>query len=209
MNRNLILCCALLGFGSPAMAGETFAERVLDLTPERLAAFKSALREFGANLNVEEARDSGIDFTFEESYLAPLPFETQAPSNPAYEEWLPVGVSGRDPVTEEEFLLQGREDDFEDAARTWMTRKIKGSDIAHVSHPGRLEPKYAWNGGPVVGVRKGPLSAMVGSDLWEVRFTHRLRTHPGWSARVSAGVDDGEQKIAFSIGRSLLRSTER
>lgn len=206
VHRSLLLL-AFACLAVPASAGELAAAagRALDLTPERLAAFRTTLREFGAHLTVEEAQASGLDMRFEDVYESPFLDRS--------DDWLtedvgPLGPITRDVVAEERFLIEERQDDFEDAAKKWLSRRLKGSD-AGPDHGSRVSPKLGWNGGPVLGVRKGPLSASVGEFGWHVRFTKKLASHPGWVARVTAGVDDGEEKIAFTIGRSLLRSTEK
>jgi hypothetical protein len=215
MRRNvnaLVTCCAALAFASaaPSSPAADLAERVLDLSPERVAAFKKTLAEFGARRTLDHASAEGLDLAFQDVYDAPFILDDgSTPDNPRWEEGLPLGVTGRDLVAEEQFLIEGREDDVQDAARKWLSRRVKGSDAARSSRGSRLAPKFAWDDGPVVGVRKGPVSATVSEDGWQLRWSRSLPQRPGWVARVSAGVEDGEERVAFSIGRSLLRAAER
>ena len=120
---------------------------------------------------------------------------------------MPLSVWGRDVMHDEAFLIQGREDDFEDAARSWLVRKVKGSDSAAASRGDRFAPKFAWNDGPIVGFRRGPISAMIGEHEWTVRLSRPVKSLPGWVARVSFGEERGDQRVEFKIGRSLSRAT--
>ena len=202
------LVLALVSASTPSLAADFGVSRVLDLSPERIASFKRTMREFGAHLTVEEAQAAGLDLTFEDVYDSPFvdPLaggmeEAGAPHAAS------LAVAGRDLVFEEQFLIAGREGDFEDAAKKWLSRRVKGSDAARSERGSGFAPKFGWSDGPVIGVRKGALSATLGEWGWQVRWSHSLENHPGWVARVSAGVDDGEERIAFTIGRSLLRAS--
>jgi hypothetical protein len=206
MSFRLLLLASLLA-AAPARAAQPDGalRRLLDLSPERIAAFQGALRDFGADLMADD--QDGL--WMESSYEVPpdLTVATAIPDGDPVR--VPIGVQGRDLVADEQFLIAGREEDFEDAARWWVERKIKGSDAAAGARGSSLAPRYGWNGGPVVGFRKGPVTVSVGADLWKVRWSRRWSRLPDWSTNVSAGENDGEAKVAFTIGRSLYKATTR
>lgn len=210
-----LLAAALVLLSAPALGAADLpaVQRAVDLSPERLAAFQRTLSEFGSELTLEHARSAGLDLQFRETYMAPIaPLPELGDDSLPAGVWghaLPVGITGRDLVFEEQFLMQGREEDFESAAKRWTSRAVKGSDAAQAERGSRFAPKFGWNDGPVVGFRKGPISASHSPDGWAVRYSRALPRHPGWVARVSAGMDDGHERIAFTIGRSLARSTSR
>lgn len=183
-------------------------ERLLDLSPARIHAFQRTMRDFGGLLAAEEAAAAGL--RLESRYDAPPILQRDgAGSDLADELVIPVGAWGSDPIADEQFLIAGREDDFEDAATSWLARRVKGSDAAAAARGNRLAPRFAWDDGPIVGVRKGPISASIGEDQWQVRFVHRISRWPGWAARVTVGHEDGDDRIAFTIGRSLRAATQR
>src|SRR5688572_7470581 len=130
--RRSLLALALLP-AAPALSADltNVASRVLDLSPERLASFKQTLREFGGQLTAEEAQAAGLDLTFEDVYDSPF-VDPLAPGSDdaSIPHEASLAVAGRDLVFEEQFLLEGREDDFEDAAKKWLSRRVKGSDAA-------------------------------------------------------------------------------
>lgn len=180
-------------------------QRLLDLTPERLDAFRSALRDFGDYMLVDDADGLWL----ESSYRTP----TEVPERRAHDAGaddlrVPVGVQGRDLVAEERFLIAGREDDFEDAARWWVERQLKGESGITGSGGGSpgIQPRYGWNGGPELGFRLGRVTTMVRQDGWKVRWSHGWASRPGWATRVSCGVNDGDERVALTVGRSLFRS---
>ena len=183
------------------------SRRLLDLSPERVAAFKQALRTFGGS----EASGLG-DFYFQARYEpemqgrpARLPAMLRADAEGADALRVPYG---RDLSFEQSFIIAGREDDYLDAAKKWAGRTLKGSDAASTARDGGTRMNYAWNDGPIVGVGRGPMSARVGWDGdWRVRYSRPLRSHPGWVLRASVGQKDGEDVAQFSVGRSLFAST--
>lgn len=206
-----IIIALLLAPTASAAELASVAQRALDLSPERVAAFKQTLREFGTHLTLEGAQAQGLDLQLSDAYQAVHHLESEIGTLPAGD-WgtaLPVGLTGRDLVFEETFLMEGREDDFEDAAKRWLSRSIKGSDAARAERGSRFAPKFGWSDGPVVGIRRGPFSVNVEEDGWNLRWSHRLARHPGWVARVSAGMEDDEPRIAFKIGRSLVKASHR
>lgn len=210
LRRILPIALLLPATLSLASEPEGLGRRLLDLSPERMAAFQKALREFtGAG------QAATADFYFQARYEPTL--SEERPRQPsmlrgAAAEAEDIRVPyGRDLSFEQEFLVAGREDDYIDAAKNWASRTIKGSDAA-ARAPGRRNPGLhaAWVDGPVVGVRTGPFLARVGSNGdWRVRYSRRLASHPGWVMRAWVGSDDGDEVAAFTIGRSLVASTRR
>jgi hypothetical protein len=183
----------------------TAVQRLTDLTPERVAAFRRTLAEMGATPLVPPP-----SLHFQVQYEAPSFRLSPAPAQRLFADddtlVVPPGIAGRDAWFEEQYVIAGREDDFEDAAEKWVTRKVKGSDGAAAHRGHRMAPKFGWDGGPLAGFRRGPISVMGGEDQWSVRFTHKMK-RPGWVARVGGGVEDGEERVAFTIGRSLFHAT--
>lgn len=203
----LFAALVLLAAGSASAAQPPAPlQRILDLTPERLAAFKSALRDFGDYMLVDDPDGLWLESSYRTEADAP---ERRASFDDAAEDVrVPVGVQGRDLVAEEQFLIAGREDDFEDAARWWVERQLKGESGLAGSGGGsrRLQPRYGWNGGPEIGFRLGRVTTMARQDGWKVRWSHGWASRPGWSTRVSCGVNDGDERVALTVGRSLFRS---
>lgn len=185
--------------GASTMPGE----RLTSVTEERVLAFRRAMAELsGVDLGA-----STLHFRADYATGAPrLVPETRTSRFPEDDTIImSPGMVGRDLWAEEMFLLEGREDDFYDASRKWMSRKIKGSDAASLRRGGRISPKFAWDDGPLAGFRRGPISVMAGEDQWSLRWSRKM-ARPGWVARIGCGVEDGEERIAFSIGRSLFHA---
>ncbi len=204
---SLVMIAALaLGAPLPALAVGSTAERILDLSPERLAAFKQAMRDIGGILTAEEAASEGLFLQSSYGDGGLLEYEPPAREAPMDEIIVPPSVMGRDLWHDEAFLMQGREDDFEDAARKWLVRRVKGSDAAAASRGGAFGAKFAWNDGPLLGFRQGPISALVGEHSWSVRVSRPIRSLPGWVARLSVGAKDGDTVVEFKVGRSLFRA---
>ena len=183
----------------------TAFQRLTDLTPERVAAFRRTLIEMGGLQS-----DGMPSLSFQAQYVAPSYRLEREPALRLFADddtlIVPPGLAGRDAWADEEFVIAGREDDFEDAAEKWVTRKVKGSDGAAARRGPHVASKFGWDGGPLAGFRRGPVSFMAGEDQWSLRWTHKM-DRPGWVARVGCGVEDGEEKVAFSIGRSLFHAT--
>jgi hypothetical protein len=202
-----ILPLALACFVAGGAARDTRASEVgaaarafLDLSPDRVAAFNQALRDFtGA-----EWTTAAYGLSFEASYQTPVAGRSKLESD------LGVGEvtvpTGRDVTFEEAFLVGDREVDYERAARRWVSDQFRGGDGGGGGF-GRWHALGDWQGGPVVGFRRGIVSASVGEDgYWRVRISHAMANHPGWAWRAWAGEKDGEQVAGFTIGRSLYAS---
>jgi hypothetical protein len=178
--------------------GQAFPE-VLGITPERVAAFREALRDSFTPAEGERL-DAQLDLELVSLYDAP-PRGTSALLLPE-----PPTPWGRDLVHDESFLIAGREEDHEEAARDWLARELKGSTRASMGRSPRVSPRLAWNDGPLFGVRHRGLSARVGPGQWRLKVTRRM---PGaWRASFYVGERDDETRVGFVIGRSLLRSIE-
>lgn len=179
--------------------------RFLGVSPEQVAAFKQSLREFTHGLDAP-----GGDLYFQARYdlassnsvaTAPAALRTSAAE---LEDLRPP--MGRDLNFEQDFLIAGREDEYEAAAKRWAAIALKGngtqggsSSAAHMT--------YAWNEGPLLGVTRGHISARAGwNGDWRIRYSRPIRSHPGWVARAWIGSSDGEEVAQFSIGRSLFAS---
>jgi hypothetical protein len=121
------------------------------------------------------------------------------------------GLPGRrDLVFEEQWLLAGREDDHERAARHWLGRRLKGSDLRSRSGPSPLKVKFAWDHGPLAGIGHGPYSVRAGASQWRLQWSKRwARSNGPWRSRVWIGEDDGDFQAQFMIGRTLLDSYGR
>lgn len=185
----------------------TAVQRLTDLTPERVAAFRRTLVEMGATaIGPQPGLHFRVQYEAPSLRLAPAPSARRFADDDTLV--VPPGLAGRDAWFDEQYVIAGREDDFEDAAEKWVTRKVKGSDGAAAHRGQRMAPKFGWDGGPLAGFRQGPISVMGGEDQWSVRFTHKMK-RPGWVARVGCGVEDGEERVAFSIGRSLFHATTK
>ena len=172
----------------------------------RLAMRATCVRQALSEMVDDREWMEQTDLFLRESHVTPPPG-----ARAANEDWedvrVPVGVQGQDLVFQEQFVLAGREDDFEDAAEKWVQRKVKGSDAAAAAR-GRhaLSPRYAWDGGPLIGLNRGPFTVMGGEDQLWAKWTQRL-SRPGWYARVAVGTEDGDDRVAFSLGRSLLHAS--
>jgi len=201
----LLAAAFLIFIPSLASAGD-FGDRAaaaLDLTPERLDAFQRTLREF--NGSMDSAQSTSGDLWLTSSYLTPT-FMDEAEQADLV---LPTDGGLRDVSWMEAFVIEGREDDFEDAASKWLTRKLKGSSMTPrdgSSHG--FTTKFGWNDGPIVGLRRGPLTAEMRPDGWRLRLTKRIGQR-GMLARAWVGEVDGDMACAFTIGRSLFRATAR
>jgi len=174
----------------------------------RLAVRASSVREALAEMLADRSweRERQTDLFLTESHSSPPPG-----ARVSAEDWsdirVPVGLQGQDLVFQERFIIENREEDFEDASEKWVARKLKGSDAAAAAR-GRLalSPRFGWDGGPIVGMNRGRFTVMGGEDQLHVKWTHQM-LRPGWRARISVGTEDGEDRVAFSIGRSLLRAS--
>lgn len=206
--------CALVGLSVPCHAAEareakshrqvTAFQRLTDLRPQRLAQFRKALAEFGSF----GAGSPMLHFRVDYQPATPpvLPEKRQALFDDDTLR-VPPGVAGRDAWADEQFVIAGREEQFQDAAEDWVERRIKGSDaMARTRSSREVAPKFGWDGGPLAGFRYGPVSVMGGENQFHIKYTHRMK-RPGWIARVGCGVEDGEERVAFSIGRSLYHAT--
>lgn len=172
-------------------------------SPDRIAAFNRTLREVGDQVPPDD------DLRFEARYIAPPFLPAPRARDETRDVVVPLGGASSDPVRDERFLLQGREKDFEDAAEKWAVRSLTPKSATGTGHRRLFAPKLSWHGGPVAGFRGGPVTVTAGEDRWGVRFSRSLRHRPGWQVRVSVGQEDGENHVAFSLGRSLLRSFSR
>ena len=197
---------ALLGSGSARASdvGEA-ARALLDLSPERIAAFNQALHDFAGGWDA-----GGAELYFSARY---------APSADATPSCLQENEDGigevrvpyrRDLSYFEDFFIAGREDDYEHAARRWVGRTLKGSDAARdaADRAGRWQSRFDWNDGPVAGARRGPIYLTAGwNGDWKVRYSRPIAGRPGWTWRTWIGERDGETIAGFTIGRSLFAST--
>lgn len=209
MRRPLLLLAILaLGPGEAHSADVGQAARaLLDLSPERIAAFNQALHDFAGGWEAD-----GAELYFSARY-GPTPGARPACLNEA-----PDGIGeirvpyGRDVSFLEDFFIAGREDDYEHAARRWAGRTIKGSDAARdaADRAGRWQSRLDWNDGPVIGARRGPFSASAGwNSDWKLRYARPIAALPGWTWRTWIGERDGETIAGFTIGRSLFSSMSR
>ena len=209
VTRRILPAFALLLLLAPgsvlaAEPGEA-VRRFLGVSPEQVAAFKHALHEFAHGVDAPSG-----DLYFQARYdlassnsvaTAPAALRTSA----AELEDLRAPM-GRDLNFEQDFLIAGREDDYEDAARRWAAITLKGSGTPGGASPAHMT--YAWNEGPLLGVTRGHISARAGvNGDWRIRYAVPIRSHPGWVARAWVGSNDGEEVAQFSIGRSLFAST--
>ena len=174
----------------------------------RLAMRALSVREALSEMIDDGTWDQQTDLFLRESHVAPPPA-----ARVSNEDWenirVPVGVQGQDLVFQEQFAMAGREDDFQDASEKWLQRKVKGSDAAAMARGhNALSPRFAWDGGPLVGVNRGRFTVMGGENQLHAKWTQPL-SRPGWYARISAGTEDGDDRIAFSIGRSLLHASRK
>jgi hypothetical protein len=203
--RVLIVGLALLCPGAARSSDLGQATRaLLDLSPERIAAFNKALQDFAGGW---EAR--GPELYFSARYAS-------APDGPpSCLVDSPDGIGevrvpyGRDVAFLEGFFIAGREEDYEHAARRWAGRTIKGSDAARdaADRGGRWQSRFDWNDGPVLGARRGGISGSVGwNSDWKLRFSRPIAGHPGWTWRTWIGERDGETIAGFTVGRSLFSS---
>ena len=112
----------------------------------------------------------------------------------------------RDLVFEEQWLLAGREEEHEHAARHWLGRKLKGSDLRRSRRSASpWGSRLAWDHGPLLGVGRGPMSLRVGESQWRLQWAKRWsRSGSPWRARASVGEEDGDFRAEFLIGRTLL-----
>ncbi len=174
----------------------------------RLAMRAMGVREALAEMMDDRSWEKNTELFFQESHVTPPPA-----ARVTNEDWedirVPVGVQGQDLVFQEQFVMAGREDDFEDAAEKWVQRKLKGSDAAAAAHGhNALSPRVAWDHGPLIGVNRGRFTVMGGEDQLHAKWTQRL-SRPGWYARISAGTEEGDETVAFSLGRSMLHASRR
>lgn len=174
---------------------------------DRARAFRRALGEITVDpvpppsLTTASARDVlnlQSSFRFTDALLAPSLDE-------------PPGLPGRrDLVFEEQWLLAGREDDHQRAARHWLGRRLKGSDRRARSGGSAVRTQFAWDHGPLVGLGGGPFSVRAGASQWRLQWSKRWsRSQGAWRSRVWVGEDEGEFEARFLIGRSLLDSYGR
>ena len=175
------------------------AGEILDLTPDRVAAFRHALQEFSGT---EISRDHDGLYLHAEYVTPSFLF------GPDDDFRMGSGPSGRDLEAEEALLIEGREDAWRDASRAWVERRLKGDDSSAPTGSS-WSPRLGWNGGPTVGLSRGPMSASLGSSGWRLKWTHGIRGLPGWRMRASVGEEDGDTQVGFSIGRSLLTARSR
>ncbi len=203
----------LLCFSSPAAAGSIGIISIPDLPDlkDRVHAFRQALRDITLEpaSPTHSAPDSaqhlaGDALNLESSFRFTERLErAELDEHP--------GMPGRrDLVFEEQWLLRGREDDHQRAAKHWMGRRIKGSDLRSHRSDSFLKAKFAWDHGPLVGVGHGPFSVRAGSSQWRLQWSKRWARSSGpWRSRVWVGEDEGEFKAEFLIGRTLLDSYGR
>lgn len=203
-----VLVVATLAATTPARAdGLVGAALDLDLR-ERIRAFRETLRDMaGPSTETVSAGYADGSELFLES-------RSTGRSAPDLDELTDLPVPGmRDLVFEERWLLAGREEHVERAARHWLGRRLKGSDRRHAARhrPGaRPSPRLAWNHGPVVGVRVGPVSARVSEDSWRLQWREVRSTRGGpWSTEVHVGERDGALQVGFTVGRTLLTAAAR
>lgn len=121
------------------------------------------------------------------------------------------GMPGRrDLVFEEQWLLAGREEDHEDAARHWLGRHLKGSERRVKDGRSPIKAKVSWDHGPLLGIGHGPVSLRAGGSQWRLQWSTRWARSGGpWRSRAAIGEEDGDFKVEFMIGRSLLDSYGR
>jgi hypothetical protein len=172
-------------------------------TPERVAGFKEALRTFAAS-DVDFPVPADTDLLILTSYDAPAGLPPLIPG-------VRADIGGRDLVFEERFLVAGREQDFERAARRWLSRQLDGPRVAAIGGRGGSRAHVGWHRGPTLGIAAGPLRAHVESGSWRLKVTGpRLRVGRGtWSISGYAGESDGDVRVGFLLGRSLLESRSR
>jgi hypothetical protein len=198
---------ALAGSLSVTARAEPRAGDEMSALPDlraRVAAFRQALSAFAReqSLPPELVHDGGLTVT------------TRYQLRPDFFEDLdgPIGVPGRpDFLGDEELFINGREEDYESAARHWVGRRLKGSDSRKRGPRRKPKPTFAWDHGPIVGVGVGPVSARAGEDQWSVRWRTRRRLSNGgpWSSKISIGEKDGEFVAAVLFGRSILDAHTR
>ena len=199
----------LAALAAPALGSEAtdVARRLLDLSPERVAAFEQALHDFSGVSDPSSA----AEMYFRETY------QTVSHDIPSCLRDDPSGIGevrvapNRDVVFIENLLIEGREDDYERTSRRWLERSFKGSDAAALAagRDHRWQPRASWNDGPVGGFRRGMTTMMIGMNGdWRIRLTRPMKRLPGWSWRTWVGERDGEDIAGLTIGRSLYASVK-
>lgn len=196
------LLVAALGVPAASAQSPGPVRVLLDLTPERIEAFRTAWREF-SGLELDRI-DASMEFE-SEFFATPELLE-----HPDLRSALP---QSRDYAADEEFMIAGREDEYEDAARDWVERRLKGSATTERRRtPGTVRARLAWDHGPLVGAAKGPLGFQVGEDRWRLRLSKPIRMSSGqtWMLRGFLGEEHGEGwQCGITIGRNLLASRAR
>jgi hypothetical protein len=197
----LALACA--GPGRAAVVPEATRD-FLDISPERVAAFRATMREFvGGDADPVETSDGVL---LRSAYSAPPP--STFFSDPYDEIASAPGIYGRDLVFEEEFLIQGREDEFRNASRRWIEREVKGSDAAarrRMASGNKFRLKGGWDHGPVAGFGYGPMSVTASDHEWRLKGRWDVGSH-GWIATAWLGEERGDEAVGFTFGRTLSRA---
>ena len=182
---------------APASSAELAGIIAIPDLPEladRARAFRQALREITIDpvppphLVAASPRDLLVlqsSFRFTDELLRPSLDE-------------PPGLPGRrDLVFEEQWLLAGREDEHERAARHWLGRRLKGSDRRAGGGGSIVKAHFAWDHGPLVGAGTGPFSVRAGESQWRLQWSKRWSRSGGpWRSRVWA-----ERSIWTETGR--------
>lgn len=187
---------------SAARADTSAAVRELvGLTPERVERFRLAMRDyFGGRATPEEI----AELAFESRFTAP-------PSELDMGGEVVLGLDGRDLVYEEDFVLAGREDEFVRAAKASVRRRLGSSRPSGGSGRSAVRARAGWSHGPWIGVRAGHATARIGTDGWRLAVSRAFTTRSGapWHARGWVAREDGDTRVAFTVGRSLLTSRHR
>lgn len=196
----LLLLFAALPAARPAEAGppgRLSIPALPDLT-ERVRAFREALDELTRDADVS-ASGPAASMRMESRWR----FSDELLRASLDE---PPGIPHlRDLAFEEQWLLVGREDAHERAARHWIGRKLKGSDRRARSDGARWRTRLAWDHGALVGVGRGPVSVRFGESQWRLQWAQRwTRSGSPWRARAVVGEEDGEFRAEFLLGRTLL-----
>jgi hypothetical protein len=193
----LLPCLVQAGdFGSHAAAA-------LDLTPDRLEAFQRTMREFSGSMDSPQALRGDLWLT--SSYVTPTFFDESWEAELAA---VPTDGGLRDAAWMESYLIEGRDDDFEDAAGKWLERKLKGSTMTPHGPSSGFATKLGWSDGPVVGLRHGVFTAEMRPDGWRLRLSKSFGQR-GMVARAWIGEVDGDMQCRFTIGRSLFHALVR
>ena len=200
-----LLALGLAGVAHAELAHPAGA-RLLDLTPERVAAFRQALHEFAT-----PARHAptfvASELSLASRYTVPPPLL----NGPLLGGLPPLPVTpGRDVVFEESVFLTGREDHVRRAARSWLERSVKGSSSHRSTTDSPWGLRAAWNHGPLLGVRRGLVSAQAGPSSWRVSLRRPLPAggRSPWSLGASVGAEDGHLMASVVMGRSLRRASD-